>query len=186
MSVEKTSAVESLLGVLSVEPMSGYEMRQFMERSTANFWSESFGQIYPALRRMLAEGLVEVEKHDADGHPAKKVYRITEAGTERLRDWLGLPLKPHRVRNELLLKLFFGERGSPSLLAEQVCVWRRRYEDDLQRYEAIVQKMETLYAKEPGMPFWRMTVRYGMAEARMVIAWCEETEAQLKSSETTV
>jgi PadR family transcriptional regulator AphA len=63
MAAKETTTMESLLGVLSLRPMSGYEIRQFMERSTSNFWSESFGQIYPALKRMLAEGLVEVQEH---------------------------------------------------------------------------------------------------------------------------
>jgi PadR family transcriptional regulator AphA len=123
----KTTTVESLLGVLSLGPMSGYEMRQFMERSTGNFWNESFGQIYPALKAMLLEGLVEVVQDDAEGHPAKKVYRLTERGRERLREWLGTPLKPHKMRNELLLKVFFGDTAERGVLAEQVRAWRQRY-----------------------------------------------------------
>jgi DNA-binding PadR family transcriptional regulator len=179
----KTTTVESLLGVLSVGPMSGYEMRQFMEQSTGNFWNESFGQIYPALRVMLAEGLVEVVEDDAEGHPAKKVYRMTERGRERLREWLGMPLKPHKMRNELLLKLFFGETAERGVLAEQVRVWKQRYAADLQRYVGIEQKLEMMHGHDAGMPYWRMTVRYGMAEARMILAWCDETLGEMERIE---
>ncbi len=181
----KTTTVESLLGVLSIGPMSGYEMRQFMERSTGNFWNESFGQIYPALKVMLAEGLVEVvEEGDAEGHPAKKVYRMTERGRERLREWLGMPLKPHKVRNELLLKVFFGNKAERGVVAEQVRIWRERYASDLERYEGIEQMLETMHGQEAGMPYWRMTVRYGMAEARMILAWCDGTLAELERLES--
>jgi PadR family transcriptional regulator AphA len=181
MEWSRTSTVESLLGVLSLEPMSGYEIRQFMEKSTGNFWNESFGQIYPALKAMLAEELVEVADEGAgDGHPAKKVYRITERGQEHLRAWLGMPLKPHKVRNELLLKLFFGDKAERGVLEEQVRAWQVRYEDDLRRYAGIEKMLETTLGHEPGMPYWRMTVRYGIAEARMIIAWCDETLAEFE------
>ncbi len=79
MSAEKTSTVESLLGLLSLGPMSGYEMRQMMERSTANFWTESYGQIYPALKRMVKDGLATVEEQSKDGR-TKKVYKLTGEG----------------------------------------------------------------------------------------------------------
>ncbi len=82
MSIEKTSTVESLLGLLSLGPMSGYEMRQMMERSTANFWTESYGQIYPALKRMVKDGLATVEEQTKDGR-AKKVYKLTGEGERR-------------------------------------------------------------------------------------------------------
>jgi DNA-binding PadR family transcriptional regulator len=179
----RTTTVESLLGVLSLGPRSGYEMRQFMEQSTGNFWNESFGQIYPALKLMLAEGLVEVEEDDAEGHPAKKVYRMTERGRERLREWLGMPLKPLKMRNELLLKLFFGDKAERGVLAEQVRTWRQRYAADLERYVGIEQKLETMHGHEAGMPYWRMTVRYGMAEARMIVAWCDETLGEMERVE---
>ena len=181
MKLERTSTVESLLGALSLGPMSGYQMRQFMEQSTANFWSESFGQIYPALKTMLKDGLVEaVEGQTADGHPAKKIYRATEKGQEHLRRWLGLPLRPHKIRHELLLKVFFGNQAAPGAMAEHVRSWQRQYTQDLQRYEQIQSHMESHCANDPGMPYWRMTVRYGIAEAHMVLTWCEQTLAELQ------
>lgn len=184
MKFGKTSTVESLLGVLSLEPMSGYEMRQMMEHSTANFWSESFGQIYPALKKMLAEGLVEVvEDRNAEGHPAKKVYRITDAGLERLRGWLRVPAKPQVYRHELLLKIFFGDRAAPGVITAQVHAWQQRFAADLARYEATQHKLQTEYATHPAMPYWRMTVRYGIAEAKTILAWCAETIAELEELE---
>jgi DNA-binding PadR family transcriptional regulator len=179
MNSEKTTTVEALLGVLSLQPMSGYEMRQFMERSTANFWSESFGQIYPALKSMLAEGLVELTANAEDAKE-RKVYRITEAGQRRLREWLGVPARSQVRRYELLLKVFFGDRAEPGVIAEQVRAWRRRFKSDLARYAGMQQHLETAYAGNPAMPFWRMTLRYGLAEARMIVEWCDETLAELE------
>jgi DNA-binding PadR family transcriptional regulator len=178
MSSEKTTTVEALLGILSLQPMSGYEMRQFMERSTSNFWSESFGQIYPALKSMLAEGLVELTANAEDAKE-RKVYRITEAGQRRLREWLGVPARSQVRRYELLLKVFFGNRAEPGVMAGQVRLWRERFERELERYAGMQQHLERVHAGNPAMPFWRMTLRYGLAEARMIVAWCDETLVEL-------
>jgi DNA-binding PadR family transcriptional regulator len=179
MSLPKTSTVESLLGLLTLGPMSGYEMRQRMEQSTANFWTESYGQIYPALKKMVKDGLATVEEQSKDGR-AKKVYRLTDAGERRLRKWLGVETRPQVHRNELLLKVFFGDRAERGAIAAQVVAERERCEDDLQRYEAKLLRMEMEHARHPAMPYWRMAARCGIAHAKATIAWCDETFAELE------
>jgi DNA-binding PadR family transcriptional regulator len=180
MAEMKTSTVESLLGALSICPMSGYEMRRFMEQSTGNFWGESFGQIYPALRSMLGRGLIAAVKEGKDARPGKKVYRITEAGLEHLRDWLDVPARPQVWRNELLLKVFYGNQAERGTIAAHVEEWRQRYAADVERYEAILRKLQAEQAGHPGMPYWCMTVRYGIAESKALMGWCKETLAELE------
>jgi PadR family transcriptional regulator AphA len=181
MSSFKTTTVESLLGVLSLEPMSGYEMRKVMEKSTANFWSESFGQIYPALRSMLEDGLVEVAPSaDDEGHPAKKVYRITEQGRAHLHAWLGAPARHHPRRHELLLKLFFSAEAEPEQVRSHIRRWRSDYQADLAKYRQIERELPQHSGGNPALPFFLMTVRYGVLEAEMVLRWCDEVEAQLE------
>lgn len=177
----KTTTIESLLGVLSLEPMSGYEMRRMMEQSTANFWSESFGQIYPALKSMLEDGLVAVvPSADEDGHPAKKVYRITERGRVHLHAWLGAPVRHYPRRHELLLKIFFSAEAEPGQVRAHIRQWRSDYQADLARYRQIERELPQHSAGHPGLPFFLMTVRYGVLEAEMVLRWCDEVEAQLE------
>ncbi len=55
----KTTTSDALLGMLTMGATSGYELKQRIERSIGNFWSESYGQIYPTLKRLEREGLVE-------------------------------------------------------------------------------------------------------------------------------
>ena len=179
MSLEKTSTVESLLGLLSQGPMSGYEMRQVMERATANFWTESYGQIYPALRRLVKDGLATVEEQQKDGR-AKKVYKLTDAGERRLRKWLGVETKPQVRRNELLLKVYFGDRAEPGAIAAQVVAERERCEDELEHHSAALMRMEMQHQRHPAMPYWKMTVRLGMLHAQATMAWCDEVFAELE------
>ena len=74
----------ALLGLLSLEPMSGYDIRQMISRSIGYFWSESYGQIYPGLKRLAADGLVEKKTERRKGSPDRHVYSLTAAGRKQL------------------------------------------------------------------------------------------------------
>ncbi|MEH6524428.1 MAG: helix-turn-helix transcriptional regulator [Sneathiella sp.] len=52
-----------MLGLLTWRPMSGYELKQEIEGSLENYWSESFGQLYPHLRELHRSGLIEELKN---------------------------------------------------------------------------------------------------------------------------
>ena len=90
------------MGLLSLGPMSGYQLRQLIDESIGNFWTESYGQIYPTLRRLAAEGMVTVKTEREKGRAERKVYTLTKAGHNRLRDWLNLPAQQQVPRNDLL------------------------------------------------------------------------------------
>ena len=48
----------AILGMLSISPMSGYDIKKEVETSISNFWTESYGQIYPVLKSLIAEKFV--------------------------------------------------------------------------------------------------------------------------------
>ncbi len=177
MSIEAPAArattTESLLGLLSLGPLSGYEIRQLIDESIGNFWTESFGQIYPTLKRMAADGLVSVEE-TPDGKRRKKTYSLTDPGRERLREWLAMPVSVQVPRNELLLKLFFGNRGERSEMQRLVETRRDLLTARLARLRAIEQQITADHAGHPALPFWLMTVRYGTAETTALLGWCKD------------
>jgi DNA-binding PadR family transcriptional regulator len=97
-----------VLGILAVGgDLSGYEIRQWISQAIGFFWSESFGQIYPELRRLAKARLIKALRGESKGREVKR-YRITPAGRTELDRWLARAPQGSRPRNELLLKLFFG------------------------------------------------------------------------------
>src|SRR2546430_12571660 len=74
----------AILGVLSRRPMSGYDVKKLIERSIAHFWSESYGQIYPILNRLAAEGLAERRRGRPRGKPDRPVHLPTSQGRAEL------------------------------------------------------------------------------------------------------
>ena len=48
----KSSSNYAILGLLAIEPMSGYDIRKFVREVLSNFWNESYGSIYPVLAEL--------------------------------------------------------------------------------------------------------------------------------------
>jgi len=102
------------LGALSYGDATGYEIRkQFEEGPFAYFYDASFGSIYPALNKLLADGLVTCTTETQVGRPTKKIYSITEDGLVALRTALAQAPAEHKLRSDFLAALFFGHLVGP-------------------------------------------------------------------------
>lgn len=95
-----------LLGFLMQMPMSGYQMKQTMANTTANFLDASFGSIYPALKRLEGKGQIAGED-TVEGGKFIRRYVITESGRDAFLNWLKQPAEVRRASNDHLAKLFF-------------------------------------------------------------------------------
>ncbi len=179
-STGRTTTAESLLGLLSMGPATGYDLRQLIEQSIGNFWNESYGQIYPALKGLVKEGLAEVEERTEGGRPPRKLYRLTAAGHERLAKWLAMPVRSQVPRNELLLKIFFGVDQGPRLTLHHLSSFLEEQRRLHQRYTGIEAWLETEQAAQAGLPYWRLTVRHGLRQTEAMIRWAEDGIRELE------
>jgi DNA-binding PadR family transcriptional regulator len=170
----------AILGVLSFCPMSGYDVKKLIERSIAHFWSESYGQIYPILKRLAAEGLAERRQETQRGKPDRHVYSLTAKGREELARWLAVPARSEPARSELLLKLFLGGAGRPADSLAQVEHFEARQRELLATYDGIERQLRKEMAGHPQLPFSLITLHYGQRRCRTALAWCEETRATLR------
>ena len=171
-----TTTAEALLGMLTLEPLSGYDLKQLIEQSIGNFWRESFGQIYPTLKRLEEQGLIESA---AEGKAGRVVYAITAAGRAHLRAWLEDAPRPRVPRNELLLKLFFGRMAPAESMRGHIVETRTRFAADLVRYEKTGRRLHEQHHGKPNLPYYLMALNYGLREAQMIVEWCDETLAAL-------
>src|SRR5215831_13022969 len=104
--MERTDAAGkfALLGILSLCPGSGYDIKKMVESSIGYFWSESYGRIYPLLKQLAKEGLIRPQREQKDGRRERQSYAITEKGTRALVEWLRRMPRLEPNRSELLLK----------------------------------------------------------------------------------
>jgi PadR family transcriptional regulator AphA len=98
------SLPHALLGLLAVQPASGYELMKAFEADLGRYaWQAGHTSIYPELNRLAERGLVEVTHEGARG---SRTYDVTPAGREELRSWLLDPPREGKVRNEHVLRMF--------------------------------------------------------------------------------
>jgi PadR family transcriptional regulator AphA len=176
MSVSTVTPV--ILGLLSSRPRSGYEIKATVDRSTRFFWTASYGQIYPELRRLEGEGLIEGE--DApNGDRPRRVYRLTAAGRDALEEWLLGSDTTIELRDESLLRLFFAD----ALPHEQAL---RLLEGRRLGHERILEALRAIDAR-PGTdtPFVDLVLRWGIAFNEWGADWCKEELRRLTSETLT-
>jgi DNA-binding PadR family transcriptional regulator len=182
MSHNRTAYV--LLGGLSIQSnLSGYELHQAIKENFGSFWGESYGQIYPTLKRLVAEGLIEASGSATAGKKRRQTYALTDAGRVCLREWLAQPFQNDPPRNEFMLKLFFGHEAAPGVALVHVRELNERNRRMLATLEGIEKMARAYQSKDPNLPYWMLTLGLGLALARAALDWGESALAELAAME---
>jgi len=164
----------SLLGLLSLKPMSGYDMKKFVEESIGYFWNESYGQIYPMLKRLSRQGLVVCRVERGKGKPDRRVFSLAPRGRKQLQNWLAAPPRYAPPRNELLLKLFFGRLAGRAEMIRHVREFRQHHAQMLIQYSHVDKWIWKTHRKHPDRPYWQMTLKYGLENSKGMVKWSDQ------------
>lgn len=170
----------ALLGVLAQGgPMSGYDAKAYLDASISQFWSESFGQIYPALERMRRRRLVRC-RADASSPRARKIFEITEAGREVLAAWLSELPEPERPRSETILKTFLGDQAPPGVVIEHLRSYAERMDQSARSLEAIEAQVRKSDAGARSLPYAVASIRAGIYLSKARADWARETVSMIE------
>lgn len=176
MGLNGTASV--ILGMLRIQPMSGYEIKQAVDQSTRFFWAASYGQIYPELRRLAREGLIEGEQAPR-GARRRTVYSLMPKGEEALVAWLNEPPAPPELRFEGLLKLFFLRADERDTARYQLDRMRAQNAAGLRR----LREIEPV-ARELPDGSQLLVLHSGIAAFEAVEEWLDEAERRLSKAPT--
>jgi len=125
----------ALLALLSEGPKYGMRLQNEFEARTGEVWPLNIGQVYTTLQRLERDGLVEA---DAEGERSQKRYRITDAGTQELGEWIRRP--PGLVpppRDELVIKVLVALQVPGLDIHEILQAHRRQAIEVIQRYTRV-------------------------------------------------
>lgn len=123
----------AILGLLNKKSMTGYELTKEFETTLFEFWHAKHSQIYPELKRLYNEKLVDFEIEISGTSLEKKLYSITEDGKKEFMEWLEQHHKmPPTPKDEFRLQLFFTHFVSPAqrleLLKDYLSQHKKRLE----------------------------------------------------------
>lgn len=98
----------AILGLLNRKPMTGYDIGKEFNFQLAEFWSAKHSQIYPELKKLVAEGLIVFDIEISGDILEKKLYSITEKGKKEFLNWLkkDQPMEP-TPKNIFRLRMYF-------------------------------------------------------------------------------
>ncbi|HET8731069.1 MAG TPA: PadR family transcriptional regulator [Moraxellaceae bacterium] len=170
----------AVLGLLDVEPGSGYALLQRFRNSLGFFWPTTHQQLYKELHALHAEGLVDCEEVAQAGKPDKKIYSLTDKGGEALDRLLAEAAGPAKIREPLLVKLFAGRRLSPDALRAELDVHQKQHEQTLATYRLLQHTIAELPARRRARYHHpELTLRLGIRLEEAWLAWCDEVRGEL-------
>ena len=172
----------AILGLLAVEPLTGYQVAQRMRAPIGYMWTATHSQIYPELAKMQASGLVRAAVIPGRGPRDTKQYTITAAGRGALRTWVDSPLT-ELARSELMLRVRSLWLVSPERARAFIVEQRTRYQERLKVYIGEELAFAPLAADlfHPMTPASAAyaTLHFGIGRVRHLIEWCDWMLARL-------
>lgn len=107
-----------ILGLLDLSPMTGYDVKRYVDTVVSHFWTADKAQVYRTLAGLVADGFARIETVPGSSAPDRLVHHITEAGRTALHEWLVSALDRQPERDAFLARTFFaGGLGDDELRA---------------------------------------------------------------------
>jgi len=163
-----------ILGLLTRQPMSGYDVKCFLKSLTWLVDSPSFGSLYPALHALLENGLVTVEVIPRQDKPPRKIYSITDAGRQVLQEWMGQPVASGASLKAFVMRLILASNLSHAGLVAHL---QQRRVQVAAHQLALEQTARTI---DESMDLGeRLVLDYGLVVATAELGWLDRTLSRL-------
>ena len=95
-----------ILGLLLFRSLSIYEIKKAIDGTVSFFYSSSYGNIVPALKKLEKNDLVTINENVVNGRNRKE-YTMTDKGREKFKSWLSQEINIGKIQDEALLRFFF-------------------------------------------------------------------------------
>jgi len=167
----------AILGLLSREELSGYDLTRRMAGQVGYFWSARHSQIYPELAKLEDGGHVTHIVVEQTERPDKKVYKITAEGLDALKEWVIQPPVSRPIRDELTLKAYSVWLADKEEAARLFREEELRHEEQLNHYEELRAWMEDEWGgdlaslDDPRFASYA-TLRRGIGYEKEYAEWC--------------
>lgn len=162
-----------ILGLLSHEELTGYEIKKRIDTRLKYFWGASYGSIYPTLSDLVNRGLA-TKREIIENNRTKLTYTITGNGRDYLKKWLILPATRDELHYETLLKLFF----SGDIEKAEVLKHIERFEDNIKSELSLLQKYADQlsgFLEDEQHMYYYLTITFGIETFQSYLKWCNAT-----------
>ncbi|MDI4643707.1 PadR family transcriptional regulator [Cohnella hashimotonis] len=171
----------AILGILSCQPSTGYDLKKIIEESTVMYWSGNNNQIYKSLVQLLEQGLVTHEVQHQESSPSKKIYTITDKGEAELKSWALTPPELPELKKSFLTQLAWADLLSPEELDNLLLA----YENELNMQILLLQEKKRRGLFAPNRTtreiyLWERIDDNIVSSYRHELNWVREIRQELK------
>lgn len=171
----------AILGLLSIQSMSGYDLKKVIDESAGHFWTADQSQIYRTLAGLIDDDLASRQTVVQHVRPSVHVHSATDLGLAELDKWLASPLQTQPSREPFLARLFFADRMPAKEIRGLLNARRREVSTQLAALEMVaVPNVVPEHVTETGYVLRLATLKNGIAHARAELDWLDATERQLE------
>ncbi|WP_409464348.1 PadR family transcriptional regulator [Amycolatopsis sp. GA6-003] len=175
----------AILAALLEGEFSGYDLAKSFDASVANFWQTTPQQLYRELERLSADGMIAARVVEQERRPTKRMFRLTPAGRQALREFTATPVQPTTIRDDLLVKVQGSDAGDAEAViaaVEERMEWSRA---KLARFERLRERMldgrsESDYLRENDRVGPYLTLLRGISFEQENVRWGEQTARILR------
>ena len=163
-----------ILGLLMEKSRTGYEIKEVFETIFSHFYGGSYGMIYPTLKKLQNQGLVEKEVIFQDGKPNKNVFTITENGKIQFYNYLGTSISPESRESEFLVRMYLGEHVKKEVLISWI-------EDEIQKKKELIAQLKRDFKNwESNMTFsQKLSYEIGIRQYQVEVDLLNEKIAEI-------
>jgi len=159
-----------ILGILTQQSMSGYDIKRMLKGLGWLVGDASYGSLYPALHALHQDGLVTVEVQPGHDKPPRKVYSITEQGKTVLGAWVSEPQAANPSLKAFVMRLNLAGSLSEAGLVSDL----RHRRAQVAAHHSALQEEARAFDDQVDLGH-RLTHNYGVALAAAELAWLDRT-----------
>ncbi len=180
------SLSNAILGFLNYAPMTGYDIKKFMDDSVNFFWMAQISQIYRELKVLESKGHIISEVKPSEKGPEKRVYFITDSGRSQLKSWLAEVHTDEIMRNEFMIRILFSSLISKDELTLCIQNKLKEYQKEyqmLQLVESRIQEYAHMFGKEEEVFYWKLVLKRGFYDLEAKLRWAKEVLKDISGEE---
>ncbi|MBO0993164.1 PadR family transcriptional regulator [Bacillus sp. SD088] len=151
-------------------------MKKQMDGRINLFYKINNNQLYPTLSKLESDGLIKLESYEKESYrPARKIYKITDAGIEDLKSWIVEPSEPGDW-DEFLLKQYSAWLIKPETMMPLIEGIKREHKERLEGYmDKVAELREQYHPLTNDYPIFSSiaVVELGIRFERSFLEWCD-------------
>jgi DNA-binding PadR family transcriptional regulator len=175
------SLKHALLGFLTIQSLTGYDLTKYFESSLKQIWEAKKSQIYKTLKELSHENLVSIEKIHQSKKPNKKIYHITKKGEAELIQWLKSPQELPNFNLPMLVQLCYAYLLEDEQIESLLMFYEEKCLERIKEMEVDTHKKYFRLGNSRMQFLWNLANDNGIAYYNNELVWVRKALNSLKN-----